>query len=423
MTKGGTINGVDIPAIPPGGDVITIAIDDAELANYLPTDFDQANPFNSAFRIAIKRKPDGGKPIRAVVISGNATRNGSRLDDMSGVRIAAMVGSGGGVIRSDGTEAKGTMGLWKLDGPTLAAMFTNPDDLEPVRVVVTSDFTLDETENPLWKSVLFRESRNDFPDGNTMLTDIDMGGYSVNNAENVTADRVTAPTIYNLSAIRTSAGADAVNINQSTGEVTFNKNLIAKANLKVEKDLTVTGKTTTGTLQAGATTLTGALTGTTGTFSGAVSGTTGTFSGVITSNAAATPGAECGGGQVAKNGTSTMICDKGKWIKAEELAIGGDMCMTCYWRYDRGTWLYYSLNYERTCALLNNVVRADSTFRSVYETYKNSIGDCSFKANTVPAGWIQIVSGEFCYSDYESNSERDYYRFYNYYIQLYMKLF
>ena len=79
-----------------------------------------------------------------------------------------MVGSGGGVIRSGETEASGTMGLWRLDSPTLAAKFTNPDDLQPVRIVATSDFALDEVENPLWKSVLFRENRSDFPDGNVL---------------------------------------------------------------------------------------------------------------------------------------------------------------------------------------------------------------------------------------------------------------
>jgi hypothetical protein len=401
LTKGGTINGVGIPAIPPGGDVIPIAIDDAELANFLPADFDQANTFNGAFRIAIKRKPDAKKPIQAVVVSGNATKNGSRLDDMSGVRIAAMVGSGGGVIRSDGMEAKGTMGLWKLDGPTLAAMFANPEDLEPVRVVATSDFALDELENPLWKSVLFRENRSDFPDGNTMLTDIDMAGE-----KDPATGKWKNNNIVNLNALRRKlpdgTTEDVFTVDNDTGLVTFKKNV------KIEGRLTGAEAEFSGNVKVGSLTSAGAVSGTTGTFTGAVSGTmgsfsgnvsgaAGTFSGVITSNASATPGAACGGGQVAKSGTSTMICDKGKWIMAGELAKG-DMCMTCYF-FDGNNNNYNLLNCARFDAInyYGGYYYNISTFRSVYDAYKNSMGECSFKANSVPVGWVQIGSGEYHY--------------------------
>jgi hypothetical protein len=427
LTKGGAINGVDIPAIPPGGDVIPIAIDDAELANYLPADFDRGNPFNGAFRIAVKRRPDAKKPIQAVVISGNATRSGAKLDDMSGVRIAAMVGSGGGVIRSDTNEASGTMGLWKLDGPALAAMFANPDDLQPVRVVATSDFALDETENPLWKSVLFRENRSEFPYGNAMLTDIDMAGE-----KDPATGKWKNNNIVNLNALRRKlpdgTTEDVFTVDNDTGLVTFKKDV------KIEGKLTGAEAEFSGDVKVGSLAVKnheGAVVASVDS-EGNIAGKAGTFSDVITANANATPGAACSGGQMAKNGDSTLICDKGKWIKAEELATG-DRCMMCMQQYKN----YYSnlWNIYQTCSWMihgngycyyhyyyknsNNVTVYTSThlalcpnITAVYNQYKDVIPACNF--TSIPLGWIDIFNA--------SDQNHDTYYNYNNYISIYMKI-
>jgi hypothetical protein len=87
-----------------------------------------------------------------------------------------MVGIDGGFIRSheaDKGKVQGTLGFWGLD---MADYFTNAQDFEPVRVVSMADYALEETESPLWRSMLFREKMDRFPHGNEMLTDIDMTG-------------------------------------------------------------------------------------------------------------------------------------------------------------------------------------------------------------------------------------------------------
>jgi uncharacterized protein YcnI len=182
LLKGGAINGETVPAIPEAGDVHTVDISDTELANYLPQGFAADNAFNAGFKIAIRRKPhaNGKQPVQVVVVSPNASKQGGKFDNMAGARIAAMVGSGGGYIRSDAADgtATGTMGLWSLD---VRDYFADAAVQEPVRVVSTTDFALDEVENPLWKSVLFRDKVDGFPNGNAMLTDIDMSGNGLIN--------------------------------------------------------------------------------------------------------------------------------------------------------------------------------------------------------------------------------------------------
>jgi hypothetical protein len=193
LLKGGMINGETIPAVPASGDVRTVDISDPELANYLPQGFAADNAFNAGFKIAIKRKPhaSGKQPVQVVVVSPNASKGGGKFNNLAGARIAAMVGSGSGYLRSgaDG-KATGTLGLWSLD---VRDYFTDAAVQEPVRVVSTTDFNLDEVENPLWKSALFREKVDGFPSGNAMLTDIDMTGDGTPGSK---------PGIINLNALR-----------------------------------------------------------------------------------------------------------------------------------------------------------------------------------------------------------------------------
>jgi hypothetical protein len=184
LIKGGPINGVDVDPIPAEGDILSVDIADAELAGYLPQGFLIDNNFNQAFHIAIQRRdPTTTRmPIQTVIMSGRENKRGIPFDSLSGVRIAAMVGSGGGVIRrpfNPGEQsgmAYGTLGTWQLD----MKQYFDPDLTTPVRLVSTVDFTLEDVEHPLRNSVLYREEMDRFPHGNEMvLTDIDMNGNAM----------------------------------------------------------------------------------------------------------------------------------------------------------------------------------------------------------------------------------------------------
>jgi hypothetical protein len=192
LVKGGLIDGTSVEAPPENDDPAspwvrtwTVAIDDAELARYLPQGFTSTGEFNQAFRVAIRRRhyKTSRQPVQVVVVSGDQNQRGTRFDDLAGNRIAAMVGSGGGYIPKDefaasrglsAGSAQGSLGLWSLDLNKNYGL--NAEDLTPVRIVSTADFALEEVESPLWQGALFRELNDRFPNGNTMLTDIDMSG-------------------------------------------------------------------------------------------------------------------------------------------------------------------------------------------------------------------------------------------------------
>jgi type II secretory pathway pseudopilin PulG len=179
LINGGFINGVDVQEIPNEGDVLPLPITDPGLADYLPVGFTAESHFNQAYQILIKRRPPGTSkpPVQVVVVSDNKNRRGAPFDDVAGARIAAMVGAGGGFLRSDetGGKVRGGMGAWEFDlnDYFTAASLSLP---EGVHILSTQDFFSTEEESPLWGKVLFRESLADFPEGNMMLTDIDMTG-------------------------------------------------------------------------------------------------------------------------------------------------------------------------------------------------------------------------------------------------------
>jgi hypothetical protein len=50
------INGVEVPPVPFEGDVWSVAIDDPELATFLPPGFSTSNTFNQTFKVVIKRR-------------------------------------------------------------------------------------------------------------------------------------------------------------------------------------------------------------------------------------------------------------------------------------------------------------------------------------------------------------------------------
>jgi hypothetical protein len=145
---------------------------------------------------------------------------------------------------------------------------------------------LDEVDDPKWNDVLFRKERGDFPDGNMMLTDIDMTG-----------DGTYAPGIINLNALRyydaSGNTQDGFTIDAERGKVTFAPDP-AKFSLDAANRKMVLGDITMD--------------------DGAITAKKDIVSEEGFVEAGKEPAApECAGGQIGRIGNSTALCVNGKW--------------------------------------------------------------------------------------------------------------
>jgi type II secretory pathway pseudopilin PulG len=240
-TGGHVVGNIHIPVIdeffPDEGDILPLAITDPELRRFLPEGFDPNDTVFSAYRISIKRsRPEPAidpevynpPPIRVVIISDNRLSKGKLLDNLRAARIASLLGSAGGYIGTDMNngvstfDANGNLSLWQLD---MRDYFVNEAEIQPVRVVSALGFNTDRDDD-IRDRVMFRDHWEDYPEGNTMFTNILWQGPE--NSRNITNLNEIQMVAHDPATgeILKDADGNFINtllINGDTGEITVNR--------------------------------------------------------------------------------------------------------------------------------------------------------------------------------------------------------
>jgi hypothetical protein len=133
----------------------------------------------SGFKVSIKKE---GQKLSAIIVS--PTKLGRHeLDNLSAARISSMLGASGGFVPfikgEPSSLASGTLGLWSLD----VKDFFGASFADPVRIVIHLEFSEEEStaslSETLQENLLFRTAVEGYPDGNKMLTDIDMNNHGL----------------------------------------------------------------------------------------------------------------------------------------------------------------------------------------------------------------------------------------------------
>ena len=181
---------------------------DTAFAAFLPAGF-SFDKFSAFVR------NDAGK-LSALVVTDTEDFKGRPYSGTSAARIAALIGSQGGLLKGTDTKAAGNMGLWDMDVSSFSVSPTA--DLEQVRIVAAVDFDQDRVEelaadiDDLRGKVLFRVPMPSIPNANVMETDLTFengatktlkigndgsltgANFSVASNGNITAKAITATT-------------------------------------------------------------------------------------------------------------------------------------------------------------------------------------------------------------------------------------
>ena len=117
--------------------------------------------------------------MTGLVLSDNTASGGEEIEERRASRIASMVGADGGFMlgsghaAADGAKIVGTQGIWEENVSDISGYFDDnaPDTGVGGRLAATTTYTTGATSG----SFLYRMKTN-VPGGNSMFTDLDMGG-------------------------------------------------------------------------------------------------------------------------------------------------------------------------------------------------------------------------------------------------------
>jgi type II secretory pathway pseudopilin PulG len=162
-------------AIPNPGDLSEIPFTDLTTdGRYLSAGMSSTNAFAQGYRILARRV--SAEAVSVIVVAEGAVQ--PPLDEVG--KIAALVGGRGGAVNvSDTSQAVGAQGAWTLDTADYAGLWTaNPGELVGMAYHgqgLDADGCVD---------CLYRNDVGD-PTRNTMFVDLNMGGKTITNANDV----------------------------------------------------------------------------------------------------------------------------------------------------------------------------------------------------------------------------------------------
>jgi type II secretory pathway pseudopilin PulG len=181
--------------------VVTTAM--LKTTGYLPASFTGSNPYGQSLQVEILQPTTGN--LQATVLS----LGGSTIPDAQSPRIAAKVGANGGSTSSaNPTTAQGAFGGWSQ----ALTHNTQPGAGHLVGMLYFNN-------GQLVSDYLRRHSVAGHPEVNQMFTTFDMNGQTINNANQVNAQKVNLPAGNSLQVGSSYYYGDGVNsaIRQSGG--------------------------------------------------------------------------------------------------------------------------------------------------------------------------------------------------------------
>lgn len=176
IANGNVVGGVNYGA---GQASYVVPFTDAELSKFIPINASETNAVIEEYRASIK--VTGVDPVKVTgVIAGKSGNIGNgEIGILRGNRIATMIGSRGGYVKTGSTTASGAAGSWKLDTNNyFDASGTNTGGVTWVpgggSVVATTSYTGTEDIG----NFLYRDDVG-LPEMNTMHANIHMDGNSI----------------------------------------------------------------------------------------------------------------------------------------------------------------------------------------------------------------------------------------------------